>query len=248
MRRWHIVPLVVIVCGMPVSSLLQVLPVAFIAACYPALLAAVVVLLRRPRRRLLLSVFIGGGLTASIGFGLVSVLALRALLRHPRGSQLSSSMDLVVGCLVLLLAVALGHRADTRLARRRKRNFTDLSDRSAEQRKPLAHRILERGEIPVVLLVALVLNLPGPAYLLGLKDIAGAQADTSATIGLVIGFNLIMFLLGEVPLLGLIIDPGRTEGVVLTFNSWLNTHGRRIVIGLCLILGAFLIARGIARA
>jgi hypothetical protein len=229
-----------------VAPLLQLLPVALLAAFYPALLAAVVVLLRRPRRTLLLGVFVGGGLTASAGFGLLFVLALRTLLHHQRGSQLSSTMDLVVGCLVLVIAVVLASHADARVVRPRRRDST-VPDPLAQQRKSLAHRVLERGEVPVVLVVSVVLNLPGPAYLVGLKDIAGAHDNAVATVGLVVAFNLIMFLLGEVPLVGLIVDPRRTEGVVLTFNLWLNAHGRRLVIGLCVILGAFLIVRAIAR-
>lgn len=86
-------------------------------------------------------------------------------------------MDLLVGCLVLILAIALASHADARIARLRKPDCTGLPGRPAEQRKPFAHRVLERGEVPVVLLVSLALNLPGPAYLVSLKDIAAAHDD-----------------------------------------------------------------------
>jgi hypothetical protein len=228
-----------------VAARLQLLPVALFAAFYPALLAAVPVLLTRPRRTLLLIVFLAGGLSASIGLGLVFVLVLRTALHRRGGAQLGSTMDLVVGCVVLALAIALARHADVRVARLRKRDSTP--NRPAELRRSLAQRILERAEVPAVLLLSLAMNVPGPAYLVGLKDIAAAHDDTTATIALVIAFNLVMFLLAEVPLVGLIVDPARTEGVVLTFNGWLNAHGRRIAIGLCLALSSFLIVRGITR-
>jgi hypothetical protein len=53
--------------------------------------------------------------------------------------------------------------------------------------------------VPVVFLAALAINLPGAAYLVGLKDIAAAHHPTAVDALLVVAFNLIMFVLAEIP-------------------------------------------------
>jgi hypothetical protein len=96
-----------------------------------------------------------------------------------------------------------------------------------------------------VFAAALAINLPGAAYLVALKDIAAGHHSTGGEIALIVGFNLIMFLLAEIPLLGLLLAPERTEALVKRANDWMARHGREIAIVLCLVLGVFLIVRGI---
>jgi Sap-like sulfolipid-1-addressing protein len=102
--------------------------------------------------------------------------------------------------------------------------------------------------VPVVLIASLAINLPGASYLVALKDIAAAHHSTGEDIVLVLGFNAIMFLLAEIPLVGLIVDPSRTEQSVRRVDDWFSRHGRQIATALCLILGVFLISRGIIRS
>ena len=109
-------------------------------------------------------------------------------------------------------------------------------------------RILARESRPLVILAALVMNLPSAAYLVALKDITAAHHSTGATIALVVAFNLIMFMFAEVPLIGLIINPQATEDAVLRLNGWFSENGRRIATVLCVVLGAFLVIRGIINA
>jgi Sap-like sulfolipid-1-addressing protein len=226
---------------------LQLLILAVDAAVYPTLLAAVVILLNQPRRVRLLSVYLAGGLTISVGVGLGLVLALKGSgAVHNSRSGLSWGTDLAVGGLALLLGVALATRADARWAERRRAGKP--VDPEAERREPISQRILARGSAPIVFLAALAINLPGASYLVALKDIAAAHHSTGGEIALVLGFNAIMFLLAEIPLLGLIVDPKRTEEAVRRVDGWFSRNGRRIAIALCLILGAFLITRGIARS
>jgi hypothetical protein len=105
-----------------------------------------------------------------------------------------------------------------------------------------------RGSAPVVFIAALAINLPGAAYLVGLKDIAAAHHSTATDIVLVVAFNLIMFLLAEIPLLGLTLAPEPTVALVHRVNAWFSDDGRTIAIVLCSVLGAFLIIRGILTA
>jgi hypothetical protein len=64
-------------------------------------------------------------------------------------------------------------------------------------------------------------------------------------VALVVGFNLIMYALAAIPLTGLLIAPEKTTDLVKRANGWLSGHGREIAIGLCAILGVFLVVRGI---
>jgi len=217
---------------------------ALAAAFFPTVLAAVVILLSQPRRLALLSAYLAGGLTISIGLGLGIVAALKAShTLHTSKSALSWGADLAIGGLALLLAVALATRADERLRDRRSSRRTGKED--ARQREPWAERILARGSVPIVFAAGLAINVPGPAYLIALKDIAAGHHSTGVDIFQVLLFNLIMFLLVEVPLLGLIIAPERTRAVVASMNHWLSANSRRIAMVVAALLGAFLIARGI---
>jgi hypothetical protein len=235
--------------GPPVATVgaqLQLLLLALDAALYPTLLAVVVILLNQPRRLALLGAYLATGLIVSVGVGLALVFALHGSF-HKGNHTLSATVDLTVGGLALLVAVALATRADARFAERRRRS--SVSTATPDQKgEPIMQRLLARGSTPLVVLASMAISLPGAAYLVALKDISAAHHDTGVTIALVVAFNLIMFVLAEVPLVGLIRNPTGTEETVLRVNRWFSEHGRQIAIALSLILAVFLIIRGIAHS
>lgn len=224
---------------------------AFEAALYPTLLAAVVILLSQPRRLPLLSAYLAGGLTISIGLGCIIVFALGGTVKGGSGSTLSWTADLAIGGLALIAAVALAVRADERMAARRAERNPDKAAAKAEKKaakadnEPWADRILSKGSVPIVFASAMAINVPGAAYLIGLKDIAAAQSSTATSLGQILLFNAIMFLLAEIPLVGLLVAPEATERLVKTVNDWFSSHGRQIAICLAFALGVFLVVRGI---
>jgi hypothetical protein len=228
---------------------LQLFVVALDAALYPTLLAAVAILLSQPRRRPLLAAYLAGGLTVSIalGLGIVAVLKGSGAVNNDRAG-LSWITDVSVGGLALLLAVALATRADARFKERRRAAGADPAEREATAQEPLTQRILARGSVPIVFLAALAINLPGAAYLVGLKDIAAGHHGTGAVIVLVVAFNVVMFALAEIPLVGLVVAPERTVTLVQHVNGWVSANSRRIAVVLCVVLGVFLIARGVGKA
>jgi hypothetical protein len=225
----------------------ELLFLALEAALYPTLLAAVVILLSQPRRKPLLAAYLAGGLTISIGLGLGIIAALKGSGAIDSSSSGASWVtDLAVGGLALLVAVALATRADARYKERRQAKHPSKPvDPDEEQKEPMSQRLLARGSVPVVFIAALAINLPGAAYLVGLKDIAAAHHSTGTDIALVVAFNAIMFALAEIPLLGLILAPETTVARVHRANAWFSANGRRIAIVLCSVLGCFLITRGI---
>jgi len=229
-----------------VGSKLELGVLALDAALYPTLLAVVVVLLNQPRRIALLGAYLAVGLTVSIVAGVAIVYVFQGLLARGE-SGLSAAIDVVGGVLALLLAAALATHLDGRLADRR-RNRPSRRARARESNgEPAMQRILARGSAPLLIAAALVLNLPGAAYLIALKDIAAQRDGTVATVVLIVAFNACMFVLAEVPFAGLIVSPARTETGVLRFNAWLTENGRRLSIALCVILGVYLLARGITK-
>src|SRR4051812_29693030 len=186
----------------------QLILLALDAALYPTLLAAVAVLLSQPRRRSLLTAYLAGGLTMSVGIGLGIVALLKGSgTVHEDRSGLSWIIDVAVGVLALLLAAALATHAGARLKERRR---PAAAEHAAPGREPVSQRLLSRGSVPVVFIAALVINLPGAAYLIGLKDIAAGGHGTGGVIALVVAFNVVMFTLAEVPLAGLVVAPERT--------------------------------------
>ena len=115
-------------------------------------------------------------------------------------------------------------------------------------KEPWSERILARGSVPIVFAAGLAINIPGAAYLIGLKDIAAGHHSTATEVVLILGFNLIMFLLAEVPLVGLFLAPEQTGALVRRFNDWLSGHSRQIAVALCAFLGVFLVVRGIVNS
>ena len=226
---------------------MDLLILAFEAAIYPTLLAAVVLLLAQPRPVRLLGAYLAGGMIISVGLGLAIVAALQD--SHAVGGSRSAPSwiaDVVVGGLALLVAVVLATRADVRLKARRAGH---RSPRPAhEDREPWTQRIMARGSVPLVFAAGLLINVPGAAYLIALKDIAAGKHPTSVVVLQILLFNLIMFLLAEIPLVGLLVAPERTGALVARLDAWVSTHSRQIAAGVSGAIGVFLIVRGIVHA
>jgi len=230
---------------------MQLLFLAFEAALYPTLLAAVVILLSQPRRFVLLSAYLAGGLTISVGLGLLIVHFLQGSGElQSSSSMMSWTADLAVGGLALLAAVALSTRADERMRARRaaRRAVKHPPKPVPEDHEPWSARILSKGSAPIVFAAGLAINVPGAAYLIGLKDIAAGHHPTGQVILLVLLFNAIMFLLAEIPWLALIFAPNRVERMVAAVNDWLGRNGRALAIVLCALLGVFLVTRGVIQS
>jgi hypothetical protein len=227
----------------------QIFLLALYAALYPALLAAVAILLTSPRRNRLLTGFLLAGMTVSVcaGLGIVLLLHGSGAVAH-RGSGWNWGTDLGVGVFALVLAAALGTHVPQRVrARRANRNRAAIAD-PAKTPQPWSHRLLARGSLPVVIVAAVILNLPGAIYLVALKDIAAGHHSAAVDAVLVVAFNVIMFSLAEIPWVGLMVAPERTERLVKRAMTFLGVHGNKIATALCLVVGVHLIVRAAIRS
>ena len=97
--------------------------------------------------------------------------------------------------------------------------YTGRQERLTERRRarkaakpdkgpPRWQRELSKGSAKTTFVIGALLTLPGASYLAGLHEIHKLKYSTTATVLLVIGFNLVMLWLLEVPL-GVI--PGRSR-------------------------------------
>jgi hypothetical protein len=93
--------------------------------------------------------------------------------------------------------------------------------------------------------IGALLTLPGASYLIGLDHIADKHTSTPATVGLIVGFNLIMLILIELPLLAYTVAPDRTPEDVDRFKAWFNRNSRVLGFRVALVIGALLIVKGV---
>ena len=143
--------------------------------------------------------------------------------------------------------MAIATRADERV-RERRAGRRPPKDESGGAKEPFSERLLAKGSVPIVFAAALAINLPGAAYLIGLKDIAASHSSTGVDILQILLFNVIMFALAEIPLAGLVIAPDTTVARVHRVNAWFAANGRRIAVVLFALLGVFLVVRGIVNS
>ena len=88
-------------------------------------------------------------------------------------------------------------------------------------------------------------TLPGASDLAGLDDIHNLNYSATATVLLVVGFNLVMLWLLEVPLACFVIAPDWTPRAVERAKAWVSRHTHVFAVRGLAALGALLIIKGI---
>jgi hypothetical protein len=231
-----------------VSDLGTIFLLSLLAMFNPTLLAAVtLMLLTEHPKRLMLGYLLGAYVT-SITLGLAIVFALHdSDVVSTSKRTIGPGEDIVIGCLLLLIAYVLGTDRDARLRERRaRRKEAKLAKAGGEKKEPLPMRLLGRGSPRIAFVVGMLLSFPGVSYLTGLSHIDKLDAAAVPTALLVIAFCLIQQLLLEVPLIGYVLRPEGTQRAVDGFRAWLGRNGRRAGIWVAIILGVLLVIRGIA--
>jgi cytochrome b561 len=217
------------------STPLELLLLAIAAAFYPALLAVVIIFLGRPHPKRLLTFFLAGALLGSISIGLAAIFALE-------GADLGSSTKRSVGAGLYIglgtLAIVVGaHFLRTR-----------PKPKQPKEGPSMTQRVLTKDSSWLVFVLGIVLNLPGVWYLIALKDISLSSYSDAEKVVALLGFNLIMFTFVEVPLIGYLVAREWTKGRVDRFNAWLHRHARHAGGWIGVVVGTYLLARGIVAA
>lgn len=230
----------------PITGKLIVLALA--AAFYPTLLAVVILIITRPQpARLLLGFLIGGMLTSvTVGFVLLRAIEGTGTLSDGSGGTLSPAIDLILGCLSLAIAFVLATGRESGLVERTARRKELKAKPEKPAKDPWTKRILERGSVPLAVMLGVALDLPSVWYLAALKDIAHANHSTGQDLVSILVFNVIMFALIEIPLVYYLVTPDRAAATVARFDAWARGHMRQIGVSVTTVIGLYLIANGLA--
>lgn len=221
----------------------QVALLALTASLNPTLLAATTVMLLLPRPTKLMLGYLIGALTVSITLGLLIVFSL-----HSSGAAkttrhvLSPAADLALGGIALVIAYLLYTGRHERLAQRRRER------RAAKREKkgpPRWQRELSKGSPRITFIVGVLLTLPGASYLAGLSRIHKLGLSTTATVFVVVGFNLVMLWLLEIPLLSFAIAPDWTPGAIERAKAWISRHTHQFAVRGSATIGVLLMIKGI---
>jgi hypothetical protein len=220
------------------DHVVSIIPLAFAAAVYPALLAGIILVLARDEPVTMLAAFTAGGMLVTFVIGLLIVLVLGdALSTHSQNSA-SPIVDIVIGVLSLVGAAMLHRRI-----REREQGVVRASKKKDGPSR--TQKMLAEGTPWAAFAAGLILNLPGIWYLDALKEIARGNLSTAAVIVNILVFMLIMFSLAEVPLIGYLISPAATQVRVARFQASMSKNGRTIGMWAALLIGAYLTIKGI---
>jgi len=219
----------------------EVFLLSLTSAANPTLIAVTTLMLLLPHPKQLMFGYLCGALLTSITLGLVIVFALStSSTAKTTQHTLSPVADLALGVLALVLAFVLGGGRNESIGGR-------VAGRRAKKDKkpPRWQAALQKGSPRITFLLGAALTLPGASYLLGLHQIHKLDYGTTATVLIVLGFNIIMLALLEVPLIGFVFAPEWTPREIEKLKAGIARHWHRTVFIGLLVVGGLLILKGV---
>lgn len=220
----------------------EIVVLAFASMFWPTLITIVVLALRVPRPVRILMWFVAGGLLTTISVGLALVFALQDSSFVSRSNAPANpTLNIAAGLAALALAAYLTRRGRTPPADPKPAKPDGATSR-------MTKRAVERGGI-VAFFAGVVLNIvPGAFPFVALKDIAQLDVSDGAKAVAIVVFYVIMFAFAEVPIVGYLIAPERTTARVVAFNVWLGRNATRVGVFVLVVIGVYLVARGVLQA
>jgi Sap-like sulfolipid-1-addressing protein len=218
---------------------------AFIGALNPKLLAIDLLLIENRRPRAMFLCLLLGGMTVAITVGLLDVLVFQADAINTQKS-VSAGADLAVGLLLLTVG---GLVATGRLHGRRK---TPAPRRGGQPEKKenkdgWARRVLSQPRLGLAMLIGALVGIPGATYLTALHNLVTGKSSTATQVVAVVIFVVIEFSLVIIPFAFLQFRPEATKASLEHSQEWLLGHARRLMVGVALILGAYMTISGLVR-
>ena len=220
----------------------QVILLSLTASLNPTLVAAttVMLLLDKPSRLMLGYLF--GAYMTSITLGLVIVFSLsNSSATNTTENTISPAVDIGLGAIALAISFVLYTGRHERLRERRQQRKAATPDKGP----PRWQRELSKGSARTTFVVGALLTLPGASYLAGLHDIHNLKYSTTATVLLVIGFNLVMLWLLEVPLASFLVAPEWTPRAIERAKLWVSRHAHMFAVRGFAAVGVLLVIKGI---
>ena len=220
----------------------QVILLSLTASLNPTLVAATTVMLLLPSPSKLMLGYLLGAYMTSITLGLVIVFSLpNSSTTNTTENTISPAVDIGLGVIALAVAFVLYSGRAERLRERRQARKADEPDKGP----PRWQRELSKGSAKTTFVIGALLTLPGASYLAGLHEIHKLKYSTTATVLVVIGFNLVMLWLLEVPLAAFLVAPEWTPQAIDRAKRWVSRHAHMFAMRGFAAVGALLIIKGL---
>ena len=220
----------------------EVLLLSLTASLNPTLVAVTTVMFLLPAPKRLMTGYLLGAYLASITIGLVIVFSLSdSSAAKTTEHTISPAVEIGFGSIALAAAFVLRTGRQERLAARRRARRAAKGD----QRPPRWQRELSKGSPRTTFVIGALLTLPGASYLLGLHQIHKLHHSTTATVLLVVGFNVVMLWLLEVPLASYVVAPEWTPHAVERCKAWVRRHAHRVAVRGLTGVGGLLVLKGV---
>jgi hypothetical protein len=220
----------------------EVILLSLTASLNPTLVAATTVMLLLDKPGRLMAGYLAGAYLTSITLGLIIVFSFSSSsTANTTENTISPAVDIGLGAIALAIAFVLHTGRVERLRARQRARKAGKPDKGP----PRWQRELSKGSPRVTFVVGAMLTLPGASYLAGLHQIHELHYSTTATVLLVIGFNLVMMWLLEVPALLFVVAPDWTPQAIERAKAWVSRHAHRFAVRGFAAVGVLLIIKGV---
>ena len=199
----------------------------------PSSAAAVYAILCSPRPQRLLVAYLAAGLTFSVGIGVAVVLAFQGYDSSVTTTAQRAVVDIVLG------ALALGYAAGVWTGRLHGRAARNNDEGSWLQRR------MQNLTLAVAALTGIVTHLPGIVYLAALNAIVGSASGPANGVLQVVVYNALWYSLPIVALVMSVFRPTVSRDMLERGTTWARRHRRTLVETSCLVLGVYLMGKGI---
>jgi hypothetical protein len=214
--------------------IIEIFVLSLASTVRPTSLAAVAAILSHESRRRLLSAYIVGGLTFTIGFGVLVVGAFHGVHIHAGSGRTKGVADILggLGALLFGLAVATGL-----VARARQRRVPGNAGRLKAR--------LDRGlTVPAAAVAGPLTHIPGVFYIIALNVIVAHDPNVPGGLLAIVIYDAIWFAVPIAALALSVVKPSAASDVVLWAQRWTERHSRAIAMTVALGVGVALIIRG----
>jgi hypothetical protein len=217
------------------SAALHLIPYAFVASASPLGLAATLTVLRTGRVQAL--VFAMGAVTGQlVACGVLVLIGTASFTNKTKRPYVEGTLELALG--VALFALAF-------YAHRRPEGAEPDSGRSRQ----VLDR-LERVHARTAVVAGLALGIGGPKRLiltgLAAAAISAAGVDGTSDGALVLWYGLLATAIIWAPVFAAIVLGQRAVDLLDRGFRWLTRHQRPVTVSVILVVGAFLVADGLA--
>ena len=211
-----------------VRVLLLVVPLAFAGAVSPVMLTEQTVLLAgRDGRRVAGAYAVGVAGTAAVFLSLLELFGRSIAL--PTQPRLSSSLDLLLGALLILVAAVLRHRRPERTTEPQRSH-----DRALSPRQALSFGVFSMATDFTTLAIIVPVA----------KEIAASGLDVPARVVVLAVVTAVVAIPAWLPLALTSVAPGATGRGLAALGRFIDARGRLITVVLLAAAGLFLVVRG----